>query len=132
MSTSEQVSHTLTGLERSNLRMGISLLEHLLHNRRPQCRLEQTQTEIQIQELRRAILPNEKDFRNSDSSPVVFPVCDSEFVGALLADVSLTPLWLTTEEVEQPEQQLLGGNLTEKWRNASKKLRNAGSKNQIS
>ena len=52
---------------------------------------------------------------NSDSSPVVFPVCDSEFVGALLADVSLTPLWLTTEKVQQSEQQLLGGNLKEKW-----------------
>ena len=116
MSTSEQVSHTLTGLERSNLRMGISLLEHLLHNRRPQCRLEQTQTEIQIQNLRQAI-PNEKDLRNSDSSPVVFPVCDSKFVGALLADVSLTPLWLTTEKVEKSEQKLLGGNLKEKWGN---------------
>ena len=111
MSTSEQVSHTLTGLERSNLRMGISLLEHLLHNRRPQCRLEKKHK--QRYRFRRA-LPN-RDMRNYDSSPVVFPVCDSEFVGALLADVSLTPLWLTTEKVEQSEQQLLGGNLKEKW-----------------
>ena len=46
--------------------MGISLLEHLLHNRRPQCRLEQTQTEIQIQKLRRALVPNNKDLRNSE------------------------------------------------------------------
>ena len=60
-----------------------------------------------------------KDVRNSDSSPVVFPVCDSEFVGALLADVSLAPLWLTTEKVEQSEQQLLGGNLKVKWRKMS-------------
>lgn len=38
--TSAQVSQTRTALLRLYLIMGISLLEHLLHNSRPQCRLQ--------------------------------------------------------------------------------------------
>ena len=38
--TSAHTSHTLTGLLRLYLRMGMSLSEHLEQSRRPQCRLE--------------------------------------------------------------------------------------------
>ena len=37
VSKSEQTSQTLTGLLRLYFMMGISLAEHLEHNRRPQC-----------------------------------------------------------------------------------------------
>lgn len=40
VSTSKQMSHTLTGLFKSNLMMGISFIEHLWHSRRPQWRLQ--------------------------------------------------------------------------------------------
>lgn len=36
VSTSKQMSHTLTGLFKSNLIIGISFIEHLWHKRRPQ------------------------------------------------------------------------------------------------
>ena len=51
-------------------------------------------------------------------SPVVFPERDAELGAALLAEVSLAPLGLGAQRVQQAEEQLLRRNLQRHFRNS--------------
>lgn len=102
VSTSKQMSHTLTGLFKSNLMMGISFIEHLWHNRRPQWRLESTEKAGLITKKKEV-----KSFKNNYYAcvlnpsylPVMFACCNTKLGSTFIAVGPIAPRGLFGQHV---------------------------------